>query len=54
MKGTSVWAILALAAASGAEKEVSVPECHSYGVTERQEAWIVRFCHIIDLREGRV
>lgn len=54
MKGKSLWVILALVAIDAAEKEVNVPECHSYGVTERQEAWIIRFCHEIDRKEGRI
>lgn len=53
MKGTSLWAILALTAINVAEKEASVPECHRYGVTEKQEAWIGLFCHALDRKEGR-
>lgn len=54
MKGKTLWAILALVSVSGAEKEVSDIDCHLYGVTKKQEAWITRFCREIDVREGRL
>ena len=52
MKGKSLWAILALAAVSTAEK-VDIEPQH-YGVSEKQEEWIARFCSERNVREGRV
>ena len=51
MKGKSLWAILALAAVSAAEK-VNI-EPYRYGVSEEQERAIAKKCHEIDVKEGR-
>ena len=52
MKGKSLWAILALAAVSSAEKVEIEPQ--RYGVSKKQEAWIECFCHEMDRKEGIV
>lgn len=52
MKGKSLWAILALASVSSAENVDIEPQ--RYGVSEKQEAWIARFCSERNVLEGRV
>lgn len=51
MKGKSLWAILALATVSSAEKVDIEP--YRYGVTKEQEREIAKKCHTIDRLEGR-
>lgn len=51
MKG-NILAIIAVAAVSTVEKVDIEPK--RYGVSEKQEAWIARFCSERNVLEGRV